>query len=107
MLWSLTTIPGKLDSKEEGHLLFGSIISLKATPIEWEQTFVRILKNVGLISESWSKFLSRVSYKIKQSDSDHEAAKWTMGGSYFCFSYVCSLRGEEGFLLDIKKLREH
>ena len=28
-------------------------------------------------------------------------------GAYFWFSYVCSLRGEEGFLMDIKKLREH
>ena len=66
-----------------------------------------IRKNVGPSSVIWSRFLSRVSYKIKRSESDQEAAKWTMGGAYFCFSYVCSLRGEEGFLLDIKKLREH
>ena len=66
-----------------------------------------IRKNVGLSSVIWSKFLSRVSYKIKLSETDQEAAKWTMGGAYFCISYVCSLRGEEGFLLDIKKLREN
>ena len=66
-----------------------------------------VRKNVGLCSEIWSRFLDRVSYKIKKSDTEQEAAKWTMGGAYFCFSYVCSLRGEEGFLLDIKKLREH
>ena len=84
-------IPSKLDSKKEAHLPFGSINSLTA----------------ATISKIWSKFLSRVSYKNKRPNSNQEAAKWTMGGAYFCFFYVCSLRGEEGFLLDIKKLREH
>ena len=66
-----------------------------------------IRKNVAVSTELYVKFLNRFEDKIRMSDDEKEMGRWVIGGAYFCFSYVCSFRGEEGFLLDIKLLKEH
>jgi len=66
-----------------------------------------IRKNAAVSTEVYVKFLSRVEDKIRGSKTEKEMGRWVIGGAYFCFSYVCSLRGEEGFLLDIQLLKKH
>jgi len=36
-----------------------------------------------------------------------ERNKWTIAGAYLAFSYALALRGNEGFMLDIKQLRDN
>ena len=66
-----------------------------------------IRKNVTENTETYVKFLKRIQLQILASTNDKDTARWIIGGFYFCASYVSSLRGEEGFLLDISELREH
>ena len=66
-----------------------------------------IRKNVAVSTATYAKFLKRIESRIRASTNDKDTARWIIGGFYFCVSYVSSLRGEEGFLLDIGKLREH
>ena len=68
------------------------------TPFFWFNPFSQgssnqmgadIHKNVGLSSKIWSKFLNLVLYKIKRSDSNQEAAKWTMGEEHTSGFLMC------------------
>jgi len=64
-------------------------------------------KNVAVSTELYVKFLNCFEDKIRVSKNDKEMGRWVIGGAYFCFSNVCLLRGEEGFLLDIQLLKKH
>ena len=66
-----------------------------------------IRKNVAVSTATFAKFIHRIESRILASTNDKDTARWIIEGFYFCVSYVSSLRGEEGFLLDIDKLREH
>ena len=67
-----------------------------------------IRKNVFVSTELYIKIPETFSEdKIRISEDEKEMGQWLIGGAFFCFSYVCSLRGEEGFLSDIKRLKEN
>ena len=52
------------------------------------------------------KVLGGAYYKRDEESSRKVMHKWTVFGIYITISYVISLRGSEGFLLDLRALRE-
>lgn len=52
-------------------------------------------------------FLDLIEERMEVSDSIKEENKWTVAGAYAVLTYVVSLRGSEGFLLDLGGLRRH
>ena len=52
------------------------------------------------------KLLSRVEEKIRFATSSQARMSLVMGGAYFCFCYVLSLRSPEGLMVDVPGLNE-
>ena len=52
------------------------------------------------------KLLSRVEEKIRLATSSLSRLSFVMGGAYFCFCYVVSLRSPEGLMVDVPGLNE-
>ena len=52
------------------------------------------------------KLLARVEEKIRLSTSSQSRLSLVMGGAYFCFCYVVSLRSPEGLMVDVPGLNE-
>lgn len=53
------------------------------------------------------KFFSTIEDKIKESKPMLEHHNWVIMSSYCTVSYVLSLQGDEGFLLDINEMRKN
>jgi hypothetical protein len=51
--------------------------------------------------------LELVNRKIESATSGGEEANWIVFGTYVVITYVVSLRGSEGLLLDLQGLLEH
>ena len=48
------------------------------------------------------KIISASDQRILEEESDHERHRWIVFSSYIVITYVLSLRGSEGLLLDLK-----
>lgn len=53
------------------------------------------------------EIFKRLEYKIENSDNKYEQHNWVIFQTYALVSYVLSLRGSEGLLLDLKSLIKH
>lgn len=63
--------------------------------------------NFALSINLLKRLLMGIDQKIKQSKDDfNQAASWTICGAFIAIAYALSLRGAEGFLLEIKHLEE-
>ena len=62
--------------------------------------------NKALSTELVLKVLGAANQKMKDAESNDEAHRWMVFTAYVKVSYVISLLGSEGLLLDIKALRE-
>ena len=51
--------------------------------------------------------LEYVEIKLQTLEDPTELALWSLAGAYFAFSFVLSLRGNEGLLVDLKAMIEH
>jgi hypothetical protein len=51
--------------------------------------------------------MKKVSNRIEGAAADRERVEWLVFGAYFIVSYVLSLRGVEGLLLDLEGLLRH
>jgi hypothetical protein len=52
-------------------------------------------------------YLKDIEDKIHDADTMHEVNRWVVVGAYSVITYLVSLRGSEGFLLDLGGLRIH
>ena len=62
--------------------------------------------NKALTIELMLLLLNKVEDKIYESQSPSDEHRWTMFGIYIAISYVLSLRGNEGLMLDLNGLRK-
>ena len=51
--------------------------------------------------------LDWIEAKVQNSTVDVEVNRWIVAKTYLTVAYVCSLRGPEGFLLDLEGLNKH
>jgi hypothetical protein len=63
--------------------------------------------NKALSTQLLKLVISVVERKIDDSSSRQEEENWIVFGTYVVITYVVSLRGSEGLLLDLKGLLEH
>ena len=63
--------------------------------------------NRAISSELMLRLLSLVESKIRLSTEINDRMSLIMGGAYFCFCYVVSLRSPEGLMVDIPGIREY
>jgi len=82
----------------------------------WQQRFlggckarmgVDVRSNLGVSTKLWKKLLETCELNITRTANFDEKAAWTMAGAYLAFGYVLSLRGPEGFLMEIGLLEEN
>ena len=66
-----------------------------------------VKKNLALESELIVAILDAINEKVLiavEEKSSAQRDKWITAGAYLSISYVLSLRGNEGFMMDIKEL---
>ena len=63
--------------------------------------------NEALDLPLFSKSLSTVENNIEGATTPDEVIRWTVAHTYVVTSYILSLRGPEGFLLDLANIREN
>jgi hypothetical protein len=63
--------------------------------------------NKAMSTELLLAYLESVQLKIMDSETSTEENHWTVVGTYSVITYIVSLRGSEGFLLDLGGLRLH
>ena len=63
---------------------------------------VDVRSNLGVSANLWKRLLY-----IAHAAHFEEKSAWTMAGAYLAFGYVLSLRGPEGFLMEICLLEEN
>ena len=66
-----------------------------------------IKKDLAISVDLWKAMLDRCEGRMSQAESFEVGARWTMIGAYLTFIYVLSLRGPEGFQIEISLLRKH
>jgi len=65
------------------------------------------LPNLAMSHKLIIKFFSVIEDKIKESKPMLDKHNWVIMSSYCTVSYILSLRGDEGFLLDINEMRKN
>ena len=92
----------------------GRRVTISPTESEWFGRFVRGCKlRMGQISKSDLAmsldtvllYMSKVEARVRGAMDDGERRLWVSVGAYSIVCYVGSLRGNEGFLLDLYGLR--
>ena len=63
--------------------------------------------NQALSIDLLLRVLERIEEQICYAENKEEENKWTVMHTYVTVSYVVSLRGPEGFLLDLESLRDY
>ena len=63
--------------------------------------------NRALSTDQVTEVLKEVEERIKASETEEEINKWVVFSAYVAITYVLSLRGSEGFLLDLGSLKKH
>jgi hypothetical protein len=63
--------------------------------------------NQAFSTELLLAYLHRLEFRIADATSLSELNRWVVVGAYLVVTYVISLRGSEGFLLDLGGLRKH
>ena len=63
--------------------------------------------NLALEASLVKKIIDRIDLKVVTAIDTHARNQWCVCGAYLSFSYVLSLRGNEGFMIDIKELIRH
>ena len=66
-----------------------------------------IKKDLAVSVDLWKALLEKCEERIAMADNFEIGARWTMIGAYLTFIYVLSLRGPEGFQVEISLLRKH
>ena len=96
----------------------GSSTRLHCIPTSsmWYQRFAQgcrsrmgqvVKKNLAISSQLWKSLLIGCEKRIFEAEQFEDGAKWTMIGAYLTFIYVLSLRGPEGFQIEISLLRKY
>ena len=65
-----------------------------------------IKKDLAISVDLWKAMLDRCEGRMSQAESFEVGARWTMIGAYLTFIYVLSLRGPEGFQIEISILHK-
>ena len=66
-----------------------------------------IKKDLAVSVDLWKALLGKCEERMAMADNFEIGARWTMIGAYLTFIYVLSLRGPEGFQVEISLLRKH
>ena len=66
-----------------------------------------VRKNVAVSVDLWKLLLDRCDHRIFEADVYEVGERWTIVGAYLTFLYVLSLRGPEGFQIEISLLEKH
>ena len=67
-----------------------------------------VKQDLALDVQLWVKLLDLCSETaVRQENSLEEIHRWVVVGAFLAFSFVLSLRGPEGFMLELKQLREN
>ena len=66
-----------------------------------------IKKNLALKSDLWIELLKGCESKMFGAEDFETGERWTMVGVYLTLIYVLSLRGPEGFQIEISLLRKY
>ena len=61
-------------------------------------------KNLALDVKLFKRVIDRIDLKARSATNELVRARWCVVGAYLSFSYLFSLRGNEGFMIDIKEL---
>lgn len=64
-------------------------------------------KNTAVSVALWKRLLEVCEQRFSVAQTFDEGAKWTIVGAYLAISYALSLRGNEGFLMEIATLNEY
>jgi len=67
---------------------------------------VDVRSNVGVSTKLWKKLRDTCELNINRTANFDKKSAWTMAGAYLAFGYILSLRGPEGFLMEINLLEE-
>ena len=63
--------------------------------------------NIGIATPLMIELLTKVEERISHSDDDENTHDWIVFSTYITIAYVISLRGPEGFLIDLDGLNRH
>ena len=64
-------------------------------------------QNLALTVDLWKRMLEGVEERMFDAETFEEAARWTIAGAYLALIYVLSLRGPEGFQIEISLLKKY
>ena len=96
----------------------GTCLRLQCLPSfsMWYQRFAQgcrgrmgqiIKRDLAISVDLWKLLLGKCEERMLEAENFEDGARWTMIGAYLTFIYVLSLRGPEGFQVEISLLRKH